>query len=172
MTITEPDPTTVSLPLGTWQIDPIHSTVAFEVRDMAHLFATVRGRFTDYDGAIEVAPDGARAGGTIRVASLTTDHGERDENLRSPQFLDAAAWPELRFETERFDVAPDGAVHVTGRLELKGTASDIALDGRVLGTGIDHTGTERLAIAADGGFPFGPLQVRLVVDVSAIRGRG
>ncbi len=170
MTITEHALTAVALPLGSWQIDPVHSTVGFEVRDMAHLFATVRGRFTDYHGVVEVTPDGARAAGTIRVASLTTDHGERDQNLRSPQFLDTAASPEMRFETDRFDVLPDGIVHVLGRLELKGTASDVELDGRVLGTGVDHTGTERLAIAVAGALPFGPMQVKLVVDVSAIRG--
>ena len=107
--------------------------------------------------------------GTIRVASLTTAHGVRDRNLRSPQFLNAGGSPEMRFETERFDVASDGTVHVDGRLELKGTASDVELDGRVLGTGIDHTGTERLAIAVEGALPFGPTRVRLVVDVSAVR---
>lgn len=170
MTITQHNTTTVDLPLGTWQIDPVHSTVGFEVRDMAHLFATVRGRFTDYDGVLTVTPDGARASATIRVASLTTDHDRRDEDLRSSQYLDAAGSPEMRFETERFDVASDGTVHVAGRLDLKGTASDVELDGRVLGTGTDHAGTERLAIAVEGALPFGPMQVRLVVDVSAVRG--
>jgi polyisoprenoid-binding protein YceI len=170
MTATQPNPTTIALPLGTWQIDPVHSTVGFEVRDMAHMFATVRGRFTDYDGVITVMPDGGRASGTIRVASLITDHDGRDEDLRSSQYLDAAASPEIHFETERFEIAADGTVHVAGRLDLKGTTSDIDLDGRVLGTGTDHTGTERLAIAVDGAVPFGPMQVRLIVDVSAVRG--
>src|ERR687889_257837 len=109
MTITYPTPTAVSLPLGTWQIDPIHSTIGFEVRDMAHLFATVRGRFTDYDGVIEITPDGARASGTIRVASLTTDYGERDDSLRSAQFLDVATTPDMHFESDPFEVQPDGS---------------------------------------------------------------
>jgi hypothetical protein len=39
----------------------------------------------------------------------------------------------------------------------------------VLGTGVDHIGTERLAIALHGALPFGPMHVRLVVDVSAVR---
>jgi polyisoprenoid-binding protein YceI len=169
MTITQPNTTTVALPLGTWQIDPVLSTVGFEVRDMAHLFGTVRGRFTDYDGVLTVTPDGARASGTIRVASLTTDHDRRDADLRSSQYLDAAASPEMRFETERFDVAADGTVHIAGRLDLKGTASDVELEGRVLGAGIDHAGTERLALAVEGSLPFGPMQVRLVLDVSAVR---
>ena len=169
MTITDLTPTDVALPVGTWRIDPVHSTVGFEVRDMAHLFATVRGRFTDYEGVVEVTPDGARASGAIRVASLTTDYGVRDDNLCSPQFLDVAAAPTMRFETDSFAVSPDGSVHVAGRLELKGAWSDVALDGRVLGTGVDHTGTERLAIAVEGALPFGPMQVKLIVDVSAVR---
>lgn len=131
MTVTDHD---VSLPLGIWRIDPVHSTVGFEVRDMAHLFATVRGRFTDYDGVVEVTPVGARASGAVRVKSLTTDHGERDENLRSGQFLDASASPEMRFETECFGVAADGTVHLTGRLELRArpatSSSTAACSGR------------------------------------------
>src|SRR3954451_4223815 len=98
MTITDLNPNDVALPVGTWRIDPVHSTVGFEVRDMTHLFATIRGRFTDYDGVVEVTPEGARASGAIRVASLTTDHRRRDDDLRSAQFLDVAATPEMRFE--------------------------------------------------------------------------
>ena len=75
----------------------------------------------------------------------------------------------MRFETDAFEVEPDGSVHVAGRLELKGTWSDVALAGRVLGTGVDHRGTERLAIAVEGALPFGPMQVKLIVDVSAVR---
>jgi polyisoprenoid-binding protein YceI len=169
MTITDLNPTDVALPVGTWRIDPVHSTVGFEVRDMAHLFATVRGRFTDYEGVVEVTPDGTHASGAVRVASLTTDHGERDDNLRSAQFLDVTTTPNMRFETDAFEVQADGSVHVTGRLDLKGTWSDVDLVGRVLGTGVDHTGTERLAIAVEGALPFGPMRVKLIVDVSAVR---
>ena len=75
----------------------------------------------------------------------------------------------MHFETDAFGVQPDGSVHVAGRLELKGAWSDVELDGRVLGTGVDHTGTERLAIAVEGALPFGPMQVKLIIDVSAVR---
>ena len=171
MTTTAQTPSAVLLPLGTWDIDPVHSTVAFEVRDMANLFATIRGRFTDFDGTVHVSPDGARAQGTIRVASLTTQHAERDDNLRSTAFLDALGSPEIRFESDAIQTRPDGSVRIAGRLELKGTRSDVELHGEVLGSGIDHRGTERLAIAAEGALPFGPMNVRLVVEVSAVRQR-
>jgi polyisoprenoid-binding protein YceI len=169
MTLTDHTSTDLRLPLGTWQIDPVHSTVGFEVRDMAHLFATVRGRFTDFDGVVEITPDGARTSGAVRVASLTTDHTVRDDNLRSPEFLDAAASPEMRFESDVFETEEDGSVRIAGRLELRGMASDLELRGQVLGCGTDHRGDERLAIAAEGALPFGPMRVRLVLDVSAVR---
>jgi polyisoprenoid-binding protein YceI len=169
MTITDHIASDVRLPLGTWHVDPAHSTVAFAVRDMAHIFATVHGRFTDFEGVVDVSLEGARASGAIRVASLTTDHAVRDENLRSPEFLDAGASPEMRFVSEKLDLDEDGAVTITGRLELKGVGSDVVLHGTVLGWGTDHRGVERLALTAEGALPFGPMKVKLRVDVSAIR---
>lgn len=169
MTTTNQSPPAVLLPLGNWRIDPAHSTVAFEVRDMTHLLATIHGRFTDFDGTLDVTSEGARAHGAIRVASITTDHAQRDEDLRSPQFLDAARWPEIRFESQAVEAVADHAIRVTGRLALKGTESDVQLEGAVLGTGTDHSGNQRLAISAEGVLPFGPMQVKLVLDISAVK---
>jgi polyisoprenoid-binding protein YceI len=98
MAIIDHNPAHRALRIGTWRIDPVHSTVGLEVRDMAHLFATVRGRVTGHEGVVEATLDGVRASGAIGVASLTTDHAERDDNLRSAQFLDVAGTPNLRFE--------------------------------------------------------------------------
>lgn len=171
MTTTEQTPPAVLLPLGTWRLDPVHSTVAFEVRDMTHLLATIHGRFTDFDGALDVTSAGASASGAIRVASITTDHAERDENLRSSQFLDVVRSPEIRFESEAIEVV-ERRIRIAGRLELKGTATPVELDGELLGTGTDHSGSQRLAIAAEGVLPFGPMQVRLLIDVSAVKASG
>ncbi len=169
MTTTKQSPPTLQLPIGMWRIDPVHSTVGFEVRDMTHLLATIHGRFTDFDGSLDVTSSGARAQGTVRVESLTTDNAERDEDLRSPQFLDAGNSPEIRFESEAVEPAGSDAFRIAGRLTFKGTESDIELDGVVLGSGTDHSGNERLAIAATGLLPFGPMQVKLVLDVSALK---
>ncbi len=158
------------VPAGTWKLDPGHSTISFEVRDMSRLFATIRGRFTDYYGSIESEPEGvARASGAIRVASLTTDQAQRDEHLRSPEFLDAGAHPEIRFESDRIEAIDEKRIRVAGRLELKGVEQPLAFDGTVLGSGTDQRGAERLAIAAEGELAFGPMTVKLVVDVSAVK---
>lgn len=152
---------------GRWAVDPAHSTVGFEVRDMAGLIATVRGRFTDYEGTLETGTDGvARASGAIRVASVTTDQAQRDEHLRSPQFLDTSRFPEIRFASDAVEALDGERVRIAGRLELKGNEERVELDARVLGSGVDRRGAERMAIAGEGEIGFGPMRVKLVVDVS------
>jgi polyisoprenoid-binding protein YceI len=73
---------------GTWTIDPAHSTVGFVAR---HLMITkVRGRFTDFSGAIEIAPDPLQSSvqATVNLASITTGDEGRDAHLRSADFFD------------------------------------------------------------------------------------
>jgi len=155
---------------GTWAVDPAHSTVGFEVRDMARLIATIRGRFTDYDGTLEVDPDGrARARGAIRVTSITTDQTQRDEHLRSAEFLDASEHPEIRFASDRIEALDAERIRLAGGLVLKGAEQPVTLEARVLGAGTDQRGSERLAIAGEGELAFGPMQVKLLVDVSLVK---
>src|SRR3954452_7296467 len=45
----------VRVPLGTWNIDPTHSSVEFSIKHL--MIATVRGRFRDFEGTIEAAED-------------------------------------------------------------------------------------------------------------------
>lgn len=167
--VTKDDAT--ALPAGIWSIDPVHSTVRFEVRDMSRLVATIHGRFTDYEGVLEAANGlvDARAIATVRVASLTTDHEQRDQHILSEFFLDAAGHSEARFESDQIDPTGDGALLVAGRLELKGEWRPVELQARVLGAGRDQHGAERLALAAEGQVALGPMQVKVLADVSALR---
>ena len=45
----------VRVPAGTWEVDPIHSSVAFEVKHL--MIATVRGQFSEFEGKLEAAED-------------------------------------------------------------------------------------------------------------------
>jgi polyisoprenoid-binding protein YceI len=79
----------VRVPAGRWEVDPAHSSAAFEVKYM--MLSTVRGHFHEFAGTLEAAPDdpsNSRAWGTAQVASIDTDP-ERDAHLRSPEFFDA-----------------------------------------------------------------------------------
>jgi len=65
-----------NLPTGTWTVDKVHSSVEFQVKHLA--IATVKGQFTEFQGTLESGPDGAKAYGTVKVASVDTREPQRD----------------------------------------------------------------------------------------------
>src|SRR4029077_3995269 len=73
-----------TLPAGTWKVDPVHSSVEFQVKHLG--IATVKGQFNEFEGTVEVDQDGARAYGTVQTASVDTREPQRDEHLRSADF--------------------------------------------------------------------------------------
>src|SRR6187431_3007143 len=81
----------------TYQIDKTHSEVAFRVR---HLLTKVRGRFADFDGAIDynsAAPEQSTVRFSAKTASIDTSEPARDKHLRSADFFEADVHPELTF---------------------------------------------------------------------------
>jgi polyisoprenoid-binding protein YceI len=111
--------TTISrsaVPAGTWTIDPAHSKVGFAVKHMG--IATVRGEFTNFEGTLEIGEDlsSAKAYGTVQAQSVDTSEPQRDEHLRSPDFFDAAQYPELRFESTTIEALDEEEFRITGRL--------------------------------------------------------
>lgn len=156
------------IPEGTWKIDPVHSSVTFRVADFTESFRFVNGRFTDFEGTIAADGDAPAIEGLVKTASVTTDQEQRDAHLRSPDFFDAGRFPEIRFRSSSIEATGDGAIRVSGTLELAGASRDIVLDGRVLGWG-EGDGFERLVLEARGVLPFGPMRVEIGVDASALR---
>ena len=156
---------------GTWQVDPIHSSVEFLVTDTQSRFSVVAGRFTDFAGTLTTGPtDGDwRAQGVIRPASLTTAQDQRDADLRSPNFLNVAAFPEIRFESERMEFTGGNSLRVVGRVVLQGQAQPLTLQGTILGSGKSADGAERVVLSGTGELAFGPMAVRLTAHLSAVK---
>ncbi|HME02932.1 MAG TPA: YceI family protein, partial [Solirubrobacteraceae bacterium] len=65
------------LPAGTWRVDPVHSSVEFQVKHLG--IATVKGQFKEFEGTLEVRPGDASAYGTVNVASVDTREPQRDD---------------------------------------------------------------------------------------------
>ena len=85
-----PETATASvLPTGTWKVDPVHSSVEFQVKHLG--IATVKGLFKEFEGTLEIGPDGAQAYGTVQTASVDTREPARDEHLRSADFFEVAS---------------------------------------------------------------------------------
>jgi polyisoprenoid-binding protein YceI len=157
-----------TVPTGTWAVDPVHTTIGFQVTDTSDLFSTIVGRFTDYEGRIEGGEEPSFAG-TIRVASISTDNEQRDAHLRSPDFLDGEKHPEIRFRSTAVETTGEDSFRVRGELTIKDTPFEIELDGRVLGVGTGKAGDERLVFDARGSFDWGTTGVQLTAAVSATR---
>lgn len=113
----------------TWEIDPAHSTVGFSVRHM--MVSNVRGQFNKFSGSVEVDPAnlaGAKVQATIDVASVDTRNEKRDEHLKSPDFFDAAKFPQITFVSKKIEAAGDKKWKVTGALTMHGVTKDVVLD--------------------------------------------
>jgi polyisoprenoid-binding protein YceI len=142
--------TTALVQAGTWKIDPAHSSIEFSVKHMG--ITNVRGRFADFEGTVEVGEDAwsAQARGTVRVGSIDTGDDGRDAHLRSADFFDADAFPEMTFESTRVEPIDDDSSRVFGNLTMHGVTREIKLVLTLQGTDTDPWGNERAGAEAQG----------------------
>ncbi|MGW7380204.1 YceI family protein [Streptomyces sp. NPDC054794] len=136
-------------PPGPWTIDPAHSTVGAVAQHLG--ISSVRGRFTEFAGTIEIAADDiahSRVQAAIRAASIDTGNGMRDTHLRSADFLDVERHPELVYRSTRVTAAGSDRWKVHGELAMHGVVRPVDLDLAYLGTGSDPWGGTRAAFRA------------------------
>jgi polyisoprenoid-binding protein YceI len=133
------DTLTQIAPPGTWQADPVHSHVAFEVEYAGT--STFRGGFTDFDATLE---DG-RLAGAARIASVTSQDENLTGHLLSPDFFDAERFPEIAFRATAIERDGD-RVTAHGEITLKGVTQPVELQGKVSGPAGDPFGRERLGL--------------------------
>src|SRR3954447_617348 len=142
--------TTTQIPgyvVGTWDIDPVHSTVGFVVRHM--MVSKVRGFFRDFSGEIVTAEDPTNSSvtATIELASIDTRQEQRDAHIRSADFFDVDNHPQMTFRST--GVRSDGADwFVDGELTIKGNIRPVTLAVEVNGFGPDAYGGTRAGFSA------------------------
>lgn len=88
----------------TFTFDKAHSEFDFKVR---HFVSKVGGRFTKFDGTIEIDranPAASAVHLTIDATSLDTGNPTRDKHLNSPDFFDTAKFPEITFSSTKITV--------------------------------------------------------------------
>jgi polyisoprenoid-binding protein YceI len=128
-------------PAGTWNLDPIHSRVGFEV---SYLAGTFKGEF--HEVAAELAVDDERASleGGAKVASVDVKDENLAAHLQSPDFFDAERYPQLRFGADDIRLDGDGKVSVDGELTMKGVTKPVTVTGTVTAPIADAYGNDRI----------------------------
>jgi len=115
--------------MGNWQLDPYHTQIEFSARHLGMM--TVRGYFDEFSAIADIDPDHpetATVQVTISTASIRTNNGVRDNDLRSSNFLGVEKYPEIKFKST--SVEPTGAdgYKLTGDLTIKETTHPVMLD--------------------------------------------
>ncbi|MEU8888827.1 YceI family protein [Streptomyces sp. NPDC048442] len=143
-TPTAVDPALAAL-TGEYTIDPSHSSIGFTVR---HAMVTnVRGSFPDHEGTLKLDgsdPAASEAFLTIRVASIDTGAEDRDNHLRSADFFDVEAFPEMTFRSTKAELRGGDDYRITGDLTIKGVTRPLSIDLEFNGAATDPFGNERV----------------------------
>jgi polyisoprenoid-binding protein YceI len=173
-----------SLPTGTWKVDPVHSSVEFQVKHLG--IANVKGQFKEFEGTLDVNPDGVVAHGKVNVASVDTREPQRDGHLRSPDFFDAETFPEITFESTSVRPIDEDTFEVEGDFTIRDVTRPLKLQATVEGTETDPQGNPRVGVSAtaqinrsDFGMKFNMAlgsgnvvvgdKVKILIDISAVK---
>jgi polyisoprenoid-binding protein YceI len=135
-----------SLPTGTWNVDPVHSSVEFQVKHLG--IATVKGQFKEFEGTLEVTPDGISAHGSVETASVDTREPQRDGHLRSADFFDVEQHPQITFQSSAIRPIDEDSFEIEGDFTLHGITRPLKLIGTLEGTETDPQGNERVGLSA------------------------
>jgi polyisoprenoid-binding protein YceI len=130
---------------GTYSLDPAHTRIGFVAR---HAMVTkVRGAFNEFEGATTVDGDNP-ANSSVRVtidaASIDTRNAQRDEHLRSDDFLAMEQYPQITFVSTDVRQVDETTFETSGDLTIKGVTRRITVPFEFEGASQDPFGNQRI----------------------------
>jgi polyisoprenoid-binding protein YceI len=115
--------------MGTWKFDPFHTQVEFSAKHLGMM--TVRGNFREVAATGEIYPDDparSKVEATINTASIRTHNDQRDNDLRSSNFLEIEKYPTMTFKSTKIEHIGGDKYKVIGDLTIKGNTKPVTLD--------------------------------------------
>jgi polyisoprenoid-binding protein YceI len=110
-----------------WEIDADRSSLEFSLRHL--VISEIKGRFRKWGGTLILDrehPEQSHLTAWVELESIETGEAERDDHVKSPEFLDVKRFPRARFVSTA--VTPsDAGILVRGRLDMHGVARDIEI---------------------------------------------
>jgi polyisoprenoid-binding protein YceI len=174
---------------GDYTIDTAHSRVGFVARHA--MVAKVRGAFDEFEGSFHIDgenPENSSGKVTIQAKSIQTRNTQRDDHLRSNDFLDMDNHSEITFVSTGVKASGEGEFVVTGDLSIRGVSKPVDVTFEYTGTATDPFGNERIGLegsvvinrkdwgvswnaALEGGGVLVSEKVTLEIEVSGIKNK-
>ena len=137
---------------GAYRLDPEHASLLFKVDHFG--FSQLVGRFDRFEGSLHFdpkQPQAARLSVLVDTASIDLNLPKFEQDLRGPDWLDVAQFPQARFESRTITITGEKTGRVTGDLTLHGVTAPVTLEVTFNG-GADSllTGRYTLGFAASG----------------------
>ncbi len=129
---------------GDYTLDVAHTRIGFSARHA--MVTTVRGSFGGFEGAAHLDatdPTKSSAKLSIKVASLSTGQEQRDAHLRSPDFFDVEANPEITFTSTSAERVDDETYRLTGDLSIRHQTKPVTVEFAFNGSAKDPYGNLR-----------------------------
>ncbi len=124
------------LAADTYTIDPNHTFPNFTINHLG--FSTMHGRFGKTSGSLTM--DEKRTTGSVEIvidaSSVDTGMAKRNDHLRSPDFLNAAEFPEITYKSTKVTFNGASKATVVGNLTIKGVTKPVTLDVHSVNCGI------------------------------------
>ena len=128
-----------------WNLDPTHSEITFKVRHM--MISNVKGEFKNFNVDLESEDENfknVKANATIDTSSISTNNTDRDNHLKSAEFFNAEAHPQITFETDSLND------DITGNLTINGVTKPVKLDVDFGGINVDPWGQTKAGFSFEG----------------------
>jgi len=120
--------------MAKWTFEPGHTAAEFRARHM--MVSYVRGHFKNIHGTLEFdpeSPSNSLVEVQIDARGIWTGVKERDDHLRSADFLDVDHYPEITFAGNQIEVKGEHDYAVTGDLTIRGVTRTATLNVSYLG---------------------------------------
>ena len=134
-----------------WAIDPAHTNIHFKAKHL--MITTVTGSFGEFSGSVESLGDDFSQGKfefTAKVDSISTGNAERDGHLKSDDFFNAEAYPELRFVSTGVKNVDGDEFELEGEMTIRDVSRPVSLKIEVGGVAKDPWGNTKAGFSFTG----------------------
>lgn len=134
-----------------WNIDNMHSEIGFKVKHM--MITNVNGTFGQFTATATTDGDDfstAQFNFSAGIDSINTGVADRDAHLKSDDFFNAEAYPELTFKSTGVTKKGEENYVISGDLTIRDVTKRVDLDAEFGGIVVDPYGQTKAGLTITG----------------------